>query len=454
MFAVQSVADDLDKAIKREMARMHVPAMTLAVVKHGKIVRLSAYGYANLDWNAKATNNTRFEIASMTKMFTGAAIRILIEEGKLNPEDLASKYFEGLPPDWKDLNIRHLLTMSMGIGDDWGTDLIPYRQDVTTPYNDDSTLKAIIGMPRLAPLGNEYHYCSPAYWMLGMIVQKISGEPLPKFINERIFLPAGMTQSSFVDNWAIVPELAQGYRVVDGNNKKGWYLGQYLHSRPDVGMLSTARDLAKWVIALDQRRIVKDPSKLWEGAIADSGKPLDYSYGWEVLTQFGHRIVSHSGIFRTGFHTWIGKYPDDDVSVILFSNTDSSPLKTIALDVASKFIPDLQSFSSLANEVDDDAVDTRLCIDALKSAGGGTIDRTRMTDDAFDPYTMADTVDLLADAKDFTFAGRRKLAKPMIVHGHTLKGYTAIKFRLGNREYVVALFKDVAGKIAYVESTL
>jgi CubicO group peptidase (beta-lactamase class C family) len=99
--AAQAYGDALDRKIQDEMARQNVPGLTLAVVSHGKIARLSAYGYADLEWHSKTTNNTRFEIASISKMFTGAAARILIEQGKLTPDDFVSKYFDNTPESWK-----------------------------------------------------------------------------------------------------------------------------------------------------------------------------------------------------------------------------------------------------------------------------------------------------------------------------------------------------------------
>lgn len=138
-------------------------------------------------------------------------------------------------------------------------------------------VKAFTTLKMEAPPGTEFHYSSPGYAMLGMLVSRISGTPLPDFVATRLFKPASMDQSTFVDNWEIVPERAQGYRLAEGTIKKGGYLGQYLHARPDVGILSTARDIARWVIALRAGRIVKDPDRLWQAVTAESGHALDYS---------------------------------------------------------------------------------------------------------------------------------------------------------------------------------
>jgi hypothetical protein len=114
--------DDLDAAIRRQLDREHVPALTFAVVRHGNILRQGAYGLANLEWKALATIHTKFEVASVSKMFVGAAVRILIEEGRLDPEDPIGKYFENIPESWTGMRLRYLITMSSGLPDDWGSE--------------------------------------------------------------------------------------------------------------------------------------------------------------------------------------------------------------------------------------------------------------------------------------------------------------------------------------------
>ena len=110
--------DDLDIAIKREMERVGVPGLTYAVVQHGKIARLGALGFGNLEWQARATNDTKFEVASVSKMIAGTAIRILIEEGKVGLDDSISKYLN-VPLAWHGMTVRNLETMSTGFPEDW-----------------------------------------------------------------------------------------------------------------------------------------------------------------------------------------------------------------------------------------------------------------------------------------------------------------------------------------------
>ena len=426
-----AAADQLDRAIEEEMARQQIPGLSLAVVRKGEIVRLQAYGFGDLEWRAKATPDTRFEIASMSKMFTGAAVCILMDEGKLDPEAPLTGFFADLPDSWRTMRVRHLVHMSSGLPEDWGGDLIPYDRDVVTTYDDDSMVKAFTTLKMEAPPGTEFHYSSPGYAMLGMLVSRISGKPLSEFVAERVFKPAAMDQSSFVDNWEIVPERAQGYRRAEGKIKKGWYLGQYLHARPDVGILSTARDMARWAIAVRAGRIVKDPDRLWQGATAESGHALDYSYGWFTGTLLGHRMVGHGGRYRTGFRSTVNIYPDDDLAVVVLANCDCANVDRLALRTMREYLPDLPDPQAESARPDADPARTASVIAALKTVTAGRTDEKAMNPDALDPVSMTEASGFLKGVESFAYAGARRLPGPgLLVHGHELVEYVTIKLQM------------------------
>ena len=447
-------ADELDRAIDAEMARQQVPGLTLAVVRQGRIVRLDAHGFGDLEWRARATPDTRFEIASISKMFTGAAVRILMDEGRLDLETPIRRYFDGLPDSWAGMKVRHLLTMSTGLPEDWGAELIPYNADVTTPYDDAAMVRAFTTLKMEAPVGTEFHYSSPGYSMLGMIVSRLAGQSLPEFVAARVFKRADMRQSSFLDNFEIVPERAQGYRLAEGQIRKGWYVGQYLHARPDVGILSTAGDLARWVIAVREGRIVKDPDRLWEGSTADSGRALDYSYGWSVETLLGRRLIKHGGRYRTGFRATLDMFPDDDLSVIVLANCDCANADTFASTIARFYLPDLPSPEIESTKPDPDAALTASVIAALKAIAEGHIDAGTMAPDALEPTTVSEASGFLKQIESFGFAGRGHLrGAGLVVHGHHLVDYVTIKLHGKPGTHFLTAYRDEAGRIAYLELT-
>src|SRR5438270_630398 len=120
------------------------------------------------------------------------------------------------------MKIRHLIDMSSGFPEDFGGPTIPYDQDVTTPNNDVSLIKSFTTLTMVAPIGQRFSYSSANYAMLGMIVSKLSGMTYADFVKKRIFGPAGMSDSSIIDNSAIVSHRAEGYRKSDkGELKRG-----------------------------------------------------------------------------------------------------------------------------------------------------------------------------------------------------------------------------------------
>jgi CubicO group peptidase (beta-lactamase class C family) len=451
LWAAVARADTLDRQIRAAMDRDGVPALTLAVVRHGRIVRIGAYGYGDLEWKTKATPETRFEIASVSKMFVGAVIRMLIDEGKLDPEDLVSKYLSGLPDSWNTMRIRHLLTMSSGLPEDWGSEAIPYDDDVVTHYDDASMLKAFTILKLKAPVGTEFHYSGPGYAMLGMIASKVAGQPLAELLAERIFKPADMAETSFIDNAAIVPERAQGYRKAEGKLFKGRFVGQYLHARADTGLMSTARDLAKWIVALEQGRIVKDPQTLWQGATSDAGRPLDYSYGWFVNTLPGHRLQHHNGNYRTGFQSVIRRFPDDDLSVVALANCDCARVEKYAALAVRSYLRDLPDPETESTLADPDPKQTATLIDALRSVAQGKVDERVMTADALDPVPIADAAERLSAVRSFVFAGRHRLpGQGWTMHGHRLVDFTTLKLQGDGFTLYLTLYRDDQGRIGYV----
>ena len=448
------IADDLDSKIRSLMTKQRVPALTLAIVRHKKIVRLGAYGFANLEWKAKATNDTRFEIASISKMFCGAAVRLLIEQGKLDVEDPVSRYIPGTPASWAGIKLRHLLTMSSGLPEDFGFDTIPYDAEVLGPRDDNEMLRQFFNLKMAAPVGQEFHYSGPNFALLGMIVAKVSGVSYRQFVRDHLFKPAGMTQTTVIDNSAVVPQRAEGYRLQNGVPKRGWLLGQYLHSRPDVAVLTTARDLAKWIVALEQHRILNHPEKLWEGAVSDSGRWLDYSYGWTLETLLGHRRLDHSGGFRTGFHTWLCRYPDDDLTVIVLTNCDYSGVREFELLATHRYLRLPYDPAIESKKIDSEPAKTARLVIAMKGVAAGKLDERMFAPNALDPVGLGEASGFLKPVNHWSFAGRTHLPNAGItIHGTTFKECETLRLQVGSQTFFLTLYLDSSGRIGYVEPT-
>jgi len=443
-------ADDLDDGIRNEMQQEGVPGLTFAVVRNGEIVRLGACGLGNVEWQAQATNNTRFEVASVSKMVAGAAIRILIEQGKVDPQAQVSRYLEKLPSSWAAMKVRHLITMNSGLPEDFGSAAIPYDAEVCTPADDASLIKEFETLP-MKSIGDQFSYSSANYAMLGMIVAKLSGKTYTQFLQERVFKPAGMTQSSVIDNSAIIAERAEGYRHDKSELKRGWFLGQYLHSRPDDAVLTTSRDLAKFVIALERKLIVKDPEKMWSFPKSDTGHFLDYAYGWNSRTWLGHRRFEHAGGYRTGFHTFVARYPDDGLSVIVLTNCDFSPIRDFVNMITRTYLKDAPDPATEATKTDSDPKTTARLTAVLNGIMKRQLDLNVMYSDAIEPIGLEEASGFLAHAAPYQYAGRGRVHLTM--HGHDLVDYETLRTEIEGRPLFLTLYRDGSGKVASIEST-
>jgi hypothetical protein len=199
---------------------------------------------------------------------------------------------------------------------------------------------------------------------------------------------------------------------------------------------------------------VKDPDRLWQGATAESGHALDYSYGWSTGTLLGHRAVGHGGRYRTGFRSTVNVYPDDDLAVVVLANCDGANVDRIALRTLHEYLPELPDPLVESAQPDPDPARTATVIAALKSVAGGRIDSSSMNPDALDPISMTEASGLLHEVESFGYAGGRRLpGRGLIVHGHRLVDYVTLELQMKGDTHTMTVYRDERGRIAYVELT-
>lgn len=305
----------------------------LLLAKDGHVILSKGYGLADRKQNIPNTHETVFTTGSVTKQFTGAAILKLQMMGKLNTQDLMSKYLKGVPDDKKSITIHHLLTHSAGfpgaIGDDYD------------PVERDAFIKLAMETKLERPPGELYEYSNVGYSLLGAIIEIVSDQNYEAFLRQNLFLPSGMKTTGYLlPDWDSV-QFAQGYR---GENHWGtlrdhpWASdGPGWHLRANGGILSTVEDMYKWHVALKGTDILDDDAKtlfyhphVTEGENADS----HYGYGWAIFTTHRNtKLVAHNGgnrIFSADFL----RYIDEDVVIIGMANSSENPVFRITETVA------------------------------------------------------------------------------------------------------------------------
>jgi CubicO group peptidase (beta-lactamase class C family) len=317
--APQSLAERIDAAIA-PYYRSDAPGATVIVVKDGKTVLRKAYGMADIASKRPLTPDTALRIGSITKQFTATAILMLAEEGKLSLDDDITKHLPDYPAQGKKITIEHLLTHTSGIPSYTGKPgyILGMARDVT--------VGAMIDSFKNDPLefepGSQYKYNNSGYFLLGAIIEKVSGQPYAAFLQQRIFTPLGMTHTAYEGHERTAFPHALAYTPGPDGFQPSPRLSM---TQPYAagGLVSSVDDLARWDAAISSGKLLKSAS--WQRAFTSyeltSGKPTGYGYGWEIASLRGAPEIGHGGAI-TGFRTFALRLPADKVYVAVLSNAD------------------------------------------------------------------------------------------------------------------------------------
>jgi D-alanyl-D-alanine carboxypeptidase len=341
---VGAQTDPIDAYIKTEMEKRRIPGLVLTVIQHGEVIKMQGYGLANVELDVPVTPDTVFWLASVTKQFTATAIMLLVEEGKVGLDTPISHYLANTPDAWQGITVWHLLTHTAGlVGWETGFRAL-HAGGERANYTTAEMFEAATKDPTSFGPGEGWQYSGVGYFLLGMIIEKASGQRYRELVTERFFQPLGMTATSVLDQWAILKNRASGYTLRNG---------QLVHIRGHAqvelpsssGIFSTVKDLVKWEAALTGGTVVKPSSldQMWTPVRLNDGTSHPYGFGWRVETLFGHRLIDHSG--STG--TQYSRFPDDGLTVIVLTNLGRHYGTTevnswgLTIGVADRYIPDL-----------------------------------------------------------------------------------------------------------------
>lgn len=316
---------------------MPAPGCAVGVSVNGEIVFERAFGLAEMEHNIPNTAQTIFESGSVAKQFTAAALVLLQQDGKLNIDDPVRKYIPELPDYGKPLTIRHLLNHTAGLRD-WGSVMA-----LTGVGRGDRVISQAVALDVIyrqkaldfSP-GAEYSYSNSGYNLAAEIVERVSKQKFPAFVDERIFKPLGMKNSSWRDNYQrIVSGRAQAYSRAGA----AWQLNMpFMNVYGNGGMLTTVGDWLKWNAMLDART--------WNAALVDAletqgvlndGRKISYALGLVVDNYKGTRDVSHGGS-TAGYQTFLARYPEKKLSVAVLCNGTGPSAGGLAATVTDEII--------------------------------------------------------------------------------------------------------------------
>lgn len=323
------IAAAADQLAAEALSKAGAAGLAVAVARDGKVIISKGYGVAEVEHDVEANGNSMFRVGSITKQFTAAAIMRLVEQGRIGLDDSITKHLPKYNTQGREITIRHLLTHSSGIRS--YTEVT--RIMVDQPERE-FTHQELIDMVQDEPLafepGSKVVYSNTGYYLLGMIIEKMSGKDYGDYLQAEFFGPLGLTRTRCDSNTEIIKGRAQGYALAGDRlvNDRGLAPGTPFAAG---ALLSSAHDLVVWADALAAGKVVSEGSyKLMSTPFKSAeGGAHDYGFGLFIDSFEGHARIQHGGsIF--GFNSMLARFPDDRVTVAVLSNSQPISAERIA----------------------------------------------------------------------------------------------------------------------------
>lgn len=320
--AAEAIESRLDTILARATAEDGKPGIAVAVQRGTQVIYAKGFGYADLELRVPVTSDTVFPIGSITKTMTGLAIAQLVTAGKIDFDAPAGKYVPGLAPPARDALIRHLLNHTSGLVN--YTELPEFPRGAERPVTRAEVLSWFSARPLQFEPGTRYNYTNSGTFLLGLIIEHVTGQSYDEYVRQNIFAPFGMQHTSMADWRTLVNHRAHGYQ----RGKTGWVNApRYdpLIAFSAGSAMSTIEDLLKYRAGVFAgtttpaavRERLHQLDRLRDGTL------VPYSLGCLVhVTLDGHRRIMHSGDI-SGFSAHYSYYPDDDTTIVVLTNSDS-----------------------------------------------------------------------------------------------------------------------------------
>jgi CubicO group peptidase (beta-lactamase class C family) len=326
-----ALREKIDAGVRQTLTTTGIPSASIAIVQAGSIAYLQAYGDGRIDPRTPAASSMRYSVGSISKQFTAAAVLLLAEQGKLSLDDPVSRFVPNLTRS-NEVTIRNLLSHTSGYQDYWPQDYVP--PFMLQPITADRILDQWARKPLDFDPGIEWQYSNTNFVIAGLIVEKVSGEPLLQFLSEHIFVPLGMKSVMNIDQNRLTETDATGYMRcalgplrVAPKEGKGW-----LFAAGELAM--PAEDLAKWDISIINQTVLRPTSyaQMEKEVLLKNGLGTRYGLGVDVRQEQGERAIEHGGEV-SGFTAHNLVFPDQRIAVVVLVNEDSVEASS---DIAKK----------------------------------------------------------------------------------------------------------------------
>jgi len=371
-------ADAIDDAVTAEMKRLGIPGLSLVIYKNDVLVKKSAYGVSDLELGTPTKPEHRFQTGSIGKTLTATLVMQLVQEGKWSLSDPVKKHYPDAPAAWDRITLKHLLTHTSGLPD---YALVP-GLGLVERWTPEEWEWKIVTLPLDFETGTAFAYSNTNYYLLGLLIARVTGKPYEDVLAERVLKPAGMKDTEPMQNRPIVAGRAKGYwQMPDGQKVNA---PEMVEGGADGGLIGTADDLAAFERAFRTGKLVKlETAKEMQTSLRLPDKRQSgYGYGWFVRDLYGHPWLSHGGN-TAGFAASVSRFPDQDLTVAVVCNLASVQGDNLARRIAEVAAPALVP-PQWAEKPDPDPQRTEKLLGALRALAEGKTDT-----DALDPTFRA-----------------------------------------------------------------
>lgn len=326
------LTSEFDKLLS-QIFKPNEPGATVLVSKKGSIIYNKAFGMANMEFNVPMQVDNIFKLGSVTKQFTAVAILQLMEQGRLTLSDNITKYLTGYPDQGAVITIEHLLTHTSGIID--YTNISDTVLKAANDYTPPQIIDIFKNQPlRFAP-GTRWEYSNSNYFLLGYIIEKLSGKTYAEYLHDVFFKPLAMTNSYYANDIPIINNRVDGYT----RNERGYENVPFISMTIPYAagsILSTSGDLFKWQQAVLSGKLLRKENlkkAITKYKLSD-GKETAYGYGWRLGNVYESPSIWHGGLIR-GFRTMALYLPKEDVYVTVLSNCETNSITVLTSRVAA-----------------------------------------------------------------------------------------------------------------------
>lgn len=308
----------IEAIVQATIKNENLAGVAVCVVRNGKPEFCQAFGFADMKTKRPLTTDTPFQLASLSKQFAATSVILLVNDGKLTLEDPLSKHLNDLPNEWKQITVKQLLAHTSGIKN--YTEYPNFRVDYQKDLSHAEMLAKVYSYPLDFEPGSAFSYSNSGYWMVGHLIEQVSGVGYGEFLKERIFDPLAMSSACLepIQNSDPLRAIGHDYRAKKFRpatyNSPSWAYAA-------GGIVASINDLVKWDAAIDSHTLLSAEQQeiLWAPQEVGNRK-TEFGLGWMLRpAPEGKRFVLHLGN-KPGFSASIARLVEDRLAIAVLSN--------------------------------------------------------------------------------------------------------------------------------------